>query len=250
MRFFAQHVLRGNRDARAKLARAGQSLVVGVGVQRLQAAQNAGHGLHRDAGDVVQRLLARQIDARGLGMELEAPGARVLGAKPIPRQASPDAPGRAKLGDFLKETDRDIEEEGEAWQELVRVHAACHAVLGVLDRGAKREGHRFGGCCARLLRVLANHRHRIPFRQKAIAELDVIGKDAPRTRQRNAEEHVVGHIVAQVVALVGRAADAFPVGAAPACRGQHEGQQCERGWVVLGAGYFGQIDALQGSVHV
>ena len=57
VRFLAQDVLRGDRDPRAELGRARQRLVVRVGVQRLQAAEDAGHRLHRDARDVVERLL-------------------------------------------------------------------------------------------------------------------------------------------------------------------------------------------------
>ena len=112
-------------------------LVVGVGVERLQAAEDAGHRLRGDAGDVVERLLARQVDARGLAVELEAPRLRVLGAEPLAREPGPDAATGAELRDLLEEAQRDVEEEGEARQELVGVHAAGEAVLGVLDRGAR-----------------------------------------------------------------------------------------------------------------
>ena len=46
----------------------------------------------------------------------------------------------------------------------VRVHAARHAVVGVLDRGGEREGHRLGRRRAGLLHVLADDRHRVPLR--------------------------------------------------------------------------------------
>ena len=94
VRLLLEDVLRGDGDARRLLGRHRQHLVVGVGVQRLQPAEDAGHGLHRHARDVVERLLARQVHARGLAVELEAPGARVLGAEALARQLAPRCAGR------------------------------------------------------------------------------------------------------------------------------------------------------------
>ena len=137
VRLLAQDVLRGHRDARAVLGRAGQRLVVGVGVQRLQAAEDAGHRLHGDAGDVVQRLLPREVDAGGLRVELEAPAPRILRAVALAREPRPDAAPGAEPRDLLEERQRDVEEEREARQELVGIHAAGDAVVGVLQRGGE-----------------------------------------------------------------------------------------------------------------
>ena len=97
-------------------------------------------------------------------MELEAPGARILGAEALARELRPDAPARAELGDLLEEAHRDVEEEGEARQELVRVPAARQAVAGVLDGGRQRQPHGLGRRGARLLHVLADDRQRVPLR--------------------------------------------------------------------------------------
>ena len=47
VRLLAQDVLRRDGDARRLSVGTGEHLVVGVGVQRLQAAEDAGHRLHR-----------------------------------------------------------------------------------------------------------------------------------------------------------------------------------------------------------
>ena len=77
-----------------------------------------------------------------------------------------------------------------------------------------RERHRLGGRRAGLLHVLADDRQRIPARQVLVAPRDVVDEDPPRAGQRDAEEHVVGDEVRQVVALVRRARDLAPVDAA------------------------------------
>ena len=250
VRFLAQDVLRGHRDARAELGRAGQRLVVRVGVQRLQAAEDAGHRLHGDAGDVVERLLPREIDAGGLRVELEAPAPRVLRAVALARQPRPDAPPGAEARDLLEERQRDVEEEREARQELVRIHAARDAVVGVLQRRGEREGHRLGRRGAGLLHVLADDRHRVPLRDVPVAEVDVVAEDPPRARQRDAEEHVVGDVVAEVVALVRRAADRVPADAAPLRGGQQEREQRERRGIVHRARGLPEVDAGEAGVHV
>ena len=119
-------------------------------------------------------------------MELEAPGRGLLGADALARQARQDAAAGAELGDLLEEAERDVEEEGEARQELVGVHAAGDAVLGVLHRGREGEGHRLGRRRAGLLRVLADHRHRVPARhvlaQKAMWSIST--RRAPGSESR------------------------------------------------------------------
>ena len=73
MRLLAQDVLSGDRNACRLLGRRRDRFVVSVGVQRLQSAHDAGHRLDGDAGDVVERLLLGEIDARRLAVKLEAP---------------------------------------------------------------------------------------------------------------------------------------------------------------------------------
>src|SRR4029077_1675768 len=103
-------------------------------VQRLQAAKNAGHRLHRDAGNIVQRLLPRQVYPGGLAVKLEAPGSWVLRTEALAREPRPNAPAGPKLGDLLKKAHRNVEKEGEARQHLVGKPTARQAVAGVLNR--------------------------------------------------------------------------------------------------------------------
>ena len=93
VRFLAQDVLRVNGDARAEVGRARQRLVVGVGVKRLQSAEDAGHRLHRHPRDVVQRLLFDQVIARGVGMGSEM-HRRGLGGRQVDRSPPGDRCGR------------------------------------------------------------------------------------------------------------------------------------------------------------
>ena len=65
------HLLGAQRELRRVLARQRERLVVAVGVQRLRAAADRGERLQRDAHDVVERLLRRQRDAAGLGVEAQ-----------------------------------------------------------------------------------------------------------------------------------------------------------------------------------
>ena len=184
MRFLAQDVLRRHGDARGLLGGRGDRLIVGVGVKRLKSAHNPGHRLHRDAGDVVQRLLFGEIDAGGLAVEFEPPRARILGAEALARQPRPDAPPGAEFRDFLEETDRDVEEKGKAPQHDVDVHAAIDAILRVLQGRGDGEGHGLDRRRAGLLHVLTDHRHGIPARHMPAAEFDVVEQHPPRAGQR------------------------------------------------------------------
>ena len=67
--------------------------------------------LHRDARDVVQRLLLRQVGTGSLTMEFEAPGARIFRAQPVPRYPRPDTAPGAELPNLLEKADGDVEKE-------------------------------------------------------------------------------------------------------------------------------------------
>ena len=115
---------------------------------------------------------------------------------------------------------------------------------------AEREGHRLGRRRAGLLHVLADHRHRVPARHVLAAPGDVVHQHAPRARQREPVEHVVGDVVREVVALVRGAGDLLPVDAAPLGRDQHEGEQRERRRVVHRARDLADVDAVEAALHV
>jgi hypothetical protein len=127
-------------------------------VHRLQTAEDPGQCLHRDPGDVVQRLLLRQVGTGCLRMKLETHRTRVSDPEAIPNDPCPDAAAGTELRDLFEEADRDIEEECELPQHLVRGHAARNAVVGILNCGAECEAHGFGRCCPGLLRVLSDDR--------------------------------------------------------------------------------------------
>src|SRR6185503_9698682 len=100
-----------------------------------QPAKDTRHRLHRDPSNIVERLLTRQINARGLAVKFEAPRPRIGGTEAVARQPRPDAAAGSEFGDLLEEADGDVEEEGKARQHLIRVPAARQAVIGVLDGG-------------------------------------------------------------------------------------------------------------------
>ena len=70
------------------LGRQRQRLVVGVGVQRLGAAEHRRHRLQRGADDVVERLLGGQRDAGGLGVEAQPHRLLALGAVGVSKDAT------------------------------------------------------------------------------------------------------------------------------------------------------------------
>ncbi len=135
-----------------------ERLVVGVGVQRLGAAEHAGHRLDRRAHDVVERLLGGQRHAGGLRVEAHQPRLRVLGAERLAHLARPDPAGGAVLGDLLEEVDLRVEEEAQARREVVDVQAALDGLLDVGQAVLERERELLRGGRAGLADVVARDR--------------------------------------------------------------------------------------------
>ncbi len=129
----AQNVLGVDRDARRCLGRNAQHLVVRIGVQRLEATEDSGYGLGGDARDIVERLLPRQVHARGLCVELEPPRPGVGDLELIAHDRGPDTASGAELGNLLEYADGDVEEKGETCEETLRIQAPLEAVPGILD---------------------------------------------------------------------------------------------------------------------
>ena len=153
-------LLGAQRDAHGLLGRQRERLVVGVGVQRLRAAEHAGQRLDRRAHDVVQRLLGGERHAGGLRVEAHQPRARVLGAERLAQLARPDAPRGAVLGDLLEEVDLGVEEERQPRREVVDVEAALDGLLDVGQAVLERERQLLRGRRARLADVVARDRDR------------------------------------------------------------------------------------------
>ena len=87
-------LLRAQRDPDGVLGRQRERLVVGVGVQRLRAAEHAGERLDRRADDVVERLLGGERHAGGLRVEAHQPRARVLRAVGLAAARAPRSGAR------------------------------------------------------------------------------------------------------------------------------------------------------------
>src|SRR6267142_4200474 len=116
-------------------------------------------------------------------MKLEAPGCRIPGTEPLSCNPGPDPATGPEFRDLLEERNRNIEEEGEAAQHIVDVHAALDAVLRVLDRGRKSKAHGFGRRGSGLLHMLANHGNGIPARYLIQTEINVVEQNASRPRK-------------------------------------------------------------------
>ena len=171
-------LLGAQRDADRLLGGQRERLVVGVGVQRLRAAEHAGQRLDRRAHDVVERLLGGERHARGLRVEAHEPRARVLGAEGLAQLARPDPPRGAVLGDLLEEVDLGVEEERQPRGEVVDVEAAVDRLLDVGQAVLEREGQLLRRRRAGLADVVARDRDRMPARHVARGPLDHVAEQA------------------------------------------------------------------------
>ena len=117
-----------------------ESLIVRIGVQRLRAAEHAGEGLDRDAGNVVQRLLNGQRNAGGLRVKTHLHRPRILRTEAFLHRPRPDDAGGAIFGDLFKEIVVGVEEERQPRDEFINIHPAINAVLHILDAVTQREG--------------------------------------------------------------------------------------------------------------
>src|SRR5947209_12496997 len=102
-------------------------------MQRLRAAQDTGESLDCDADNVINGLLHRERYSRCLCVKSQLHRAFVLCAKVIAHHPRPNATCGSVLGDFLKEVIMRVEEERDAWNELLDVEPGPHAPLNVFD---------------------------------------------------------------------------------------------------------------------
>src|SRR4028119_2496085 len=133
-------------------------------MQGLGTAEDGGEGLEGGPGDVVVRLLRREGDARGLGVEAHAQGAFVFGPVLLPEHGGPDAPRGAELADLLEKVYVRVEEEGEARREVVHVQPRLYAGFHVGEAVGEREGELLRSGAAGLADVVAAYAHRVPLR--------------------------------------------------------------------------------------
>src|SRR4051794_36243041 len=248
-RLVGDDLLRAQRDAHRLLGRQRERLVVGVGVQRLRPTEHAGERLDRRASDVVERLLRRQRDARGLHVRAHEPRARVARAEGVAHLARPDPPGGAQLRDLLEEVDVRVEEEAQARGEVVDVEAAVDRLLHVREPVLERERELLRGRRARLADVVAADRDRMPARHRLRAPLDHVAQEAHGRVDREAPL-LLGDVLLEDVGL-DRAAQVLGPDALVFRRDDVVGEHDRRRSVDRhGHGDLAEVDAGEQVLHV
>ena len=172
---------------------------------------SGGEGLHRDPGQIVERLLWGQRDTRGLGVETHPGRALVLGPVALGHEPVPDATSRAELGDLLEELGVAVEEEAEPRREVIDSQPTSQGVLDVGHPVGDRERELLDRRAAGFADVIPGDRDRVPAWQLPGAELDRIGDESHRGRRREQELLLSDELLEDVVlgrALEGRPRDA------------------------------------------
>ena len=137
--------------------------------------------MDRRPDDVDLRLLRRQTHPRGLGVEAQQPRPRLLRPEGVSHLASPDAPGRAVLGQLLEQIVVRVEEEGEPGCELVDLQAAVDPPADIFHAVRKGEGELLRRRRSRLADVVPADRDRVPPRHLLRPELECVD-DEPHGR--------------------------------------------------------------------
>ena len=99
MGFFLDDELGITGNTGRELRRQGNRFVKTIGVQRLRATKDRGHGFDRGAHDVVVRVLLGQTPTAGLAMGAQHQALGVLGVKAF-HDAAPQQTGSAHLGNL------------------------------------------------------------------------------------------------------------------------------------------------------
>ncbi len=198
------------RRARSAASAVGhrEGLVVGVGVERLRAAEHGREGLDGDAGQVVERLLRRERDAGGLGVEAHPGRALVLGVVALRHELVPDPARGPELRDLLEEVAVAVEEEAQARREVVDAQPAPDRRLDVGHPVGDGERQLLDRGRAGLADVVARDRDGVPAGHLVGPELDRVGHQAHRRLGRE-QELLLGDELLQDVVL-GRALECRP----------------------------------------
>ena len=199
-----EDLLGAERDRGGVLARERERLVEAVRVQRLRAAADGRERLHRDAHDVVLRLLGGQGGAAGLGVEAEGLGLRGRRSEAVAHDLRPQRAGGAELRDLLEEVVVGVEEEGEPGAERVGREARGDCRLAVGDSVRERECELLRGGRARLADVVAGDRDRVPARDPLLAVGEQVGRQ-PHRRARREDVVPARHVLLEDVVLHGAA---------------------------------------------
>ena len=195
-----QHLLGPQGQAGRGLARQGEGLVVGVGVQRLGAAEHRRQALHGHPDDVVERLLGGELDPGRLGVEAQHPRARLLGPEPGGHGVGPDAAGRPELGRLLEQGRAGHEEEGQPGRERVHGQAGVDSRLHIGDGVGQGEGDLLDGGRPRLGHVVAGDGDGVEAGQVLGAVGEQVGGD-PQRRRRRVDVGAAGDVLLEHVVL-------------------------------------------------
>ena len=195
-------------DADRVLTRKRQGLVVGIGVQALGTAQDAGQSLDGHPGDVHLRLMGGKRHAGGLRVEPQLQASFVIGAVTITHPAGPEAPSRPELAHLLEEVVVTVEEEAQSRGEVVDVHAGGHRRLHIGEPVGQREGQLLGCRRTSLTDVIAGDRHRVPTGHLSGGERNDIGDQSDRRPWR--EDVLLLSLILLEDVVLERAAQVLP----------------------------------------
>src|ERR1051325_2509721 len=166
------------------------------------APRTGGGGLVRHADDVIQRLLRRERDARGLTVEPHHPGARLPRLVALAHVPRPDPACRAQLRNLLEEVVVDVPEEGKTRGEAVDVEPPRDSPLDVRETVGERERELLGGRRAGFANVVAGDGDRVPQRCVFRAPFEHVHDDLERRLDRIGPG-VLGHVLLEDVVLHG-----------------------------------------------
>src|SRR5688500_5901912 len=105
----SQDLLGAKCNRRCLTGRKTERLIVAVGMKRLTAPQNRSERLHRNANNIVQRLLCCECHARRLTVKSKSLCAIGFRTKSLFHDVAPKTPRCAKLGNLLDEVVVNIE---------------------------------------------------------------------------------------------------------------------------------------------
>ncbi len=189
-----EDLLGAQRDPRRLVGRQRQRLVVGVGVQRLRAAEDRRQRLEGGADDVVAGLLSGERRAGGLRVKSHLPRCRVLRSNAVAHEPGPHPARGPVLGDLLEDPVVRVPEERDPRGEDVHIEADRLGRFDVGEPVGDGERHLLHRGGARLAHVIAADRDRVPRRQFRGAIGKQIGDQAHRGRGRKdvgAARHVL-----------------------------------------------------------
>ncbi len=178
-----------------------QRLVEGIGVQRIGAAEHAGHRLDRGADDVVVRVLLGEADARGLAMHAQRQRRGILRRK-LRHQPRPEETRGAQLRDLHEEIHADAEEERKPRREIVDGETLGQRGAHISKAVGERESELLHAGRAGFLHVIAGDRDRIEARHALGREIDDVGDD-PHRRLGRIDVGVPHHELFEDVVLDG-----------------------------------------------